>query len=277
MKKISSYEAFSQSPYSSSKHSNYFCVYDDLLNKFQGSKITFLEIGILDGGSLFMWREYFGTNARIIGVDINPEALKWREFGFEIFIGDQSDPLFWDELIDKIGNFDVVLDDGGHTYLQQIVTVKKTLPSVNDGGMIIVEDCHTSYVSGFGSRKYSFINYTFKLVNQLNLKHFKRVDKNMIKNIYSLSFYQSVVAIHVNGTTTSDESKPIRNRGVSVGTVDMRHSGNSYMKVFEKLQSRLKFFKFIPGAKKLSVLLWNFIGNFSSPKSKLKSEFKTKI
>jgi|688.fasta_scaffold499088_1 hypothetical protein len=277
MNKISSFEAFKLSPYYSSKHSNYFLVYDNLLNKFQESKVTFLEIGILDGGSLFMWRKYFGSRARIIGVDINPEALKWKEFGFEIFIGDQSDPLFWDDLIGKVGGVDVVLDDGGHTYLQQIVTTRKLVPIINDGGLIIIEDCHTSYESGFGSRKFSFINYVFELVDQVNLRHFKCVDKNLVKNIHSISFFQSIVVLHVNSTVSGNKANQISNDGISFGAIDMRHSKNTYIKLFDSLQSNLKFFKFIPGIKKLSTIVWNFIGNFSSPKKRLRNEFNTII
>ena len=33
--------------------------------------------------------------ARIIGVDLNQNAKKWEKYGFDIFIGDQSDPEFW--------------------------------------------------------------------------------------------------------------------------------------------------------------------------------------
>ena len=36
-----------------------------------------------------MWRDYFGKDARIIGIDLNPEAKKWEKHGFEIFIGNQ--------------------------------------------------------------------------------------------------------------------------------------------------------------------------------------------
>jgi len=94
MKENSTFQSFTKSPYFSIKHTNYFEVYDKLMNKFVGEPITFVEIGILDGGSLFMWQDFFGKNARIIGVDLNPEATKWREHGFEIFIGDQSDSNF---------------------------------------------------------------------------------------------------------------------------------------------------------------------------------------
>ena len=109
--------------------------------------------------SLFMWREFFGPEARIIGIDLNPNAKKWEKDGFEIFIGNQSDRNFWAEVVKEVGNFDIILDDGGHTYEQQIVSVECLIDFVNDGGMIVVEDTHTSYMNGFGRRKYSFINY----------------------------------------------------------------------------------------------------------------------
>ena len=98
-----SYKAFMNSPYRSIKHKSYFDVYDTLLEEYVGKDITFVEIGVLDGGSLFMWREFFGPEARIIGVDLNPNAKKWEEEGFEIFIGDQSDKLFWKKFFNKGG------------------------------------------------------------------------------------------------------------------------------------------------------------------------------
>ena len=95
MSGASTHKSFLNSSFYSLKHTNYFQIYDELLLKFVGLPVTFLEIGILDGGSLFMWRDFLGDNARIIGVDLNPAATKWREHGFEIFIGDQSNPDFW--------------------------------------------------------------------------------------------------------------------------------------------------------------------------------------
>jgi len=86
-------------------------------------RITFVEIGILDGGSLFMFRDFLGKRARIIGIDLNSNAKKWEDYGFELFIGDQSNPNFWRSIFDQIGNIDVLLDDGGHKNYQQILTV----------------------------------------------------------------------------------------------------------------------------------------------------------
>ena len=59
-----SYKAYKKSPYKSIKHSSYFPVYDHLFGSYIGKEITFVEIGILGGGSLYMWREFFGKKAR---------------------------------------------------------------------------------------------------------------------------------------------------------------------------------------------------------------------
>ena len=81
------YKAYKNSPYKSIKHSTYFDSYDHFFSKYRNQKITFVEIGVLGGGSLFMWRNYFGPEARIIGIDLNPNAKKWDEHGFKIYLG----------------------------------------------------------------------------------------------------------------------------------------------------------------------------------------------
>ena len=88
-------KTFKSSPKYSIKWDNYFEIYENILHRFINKKITLVEIGIGDGGSLFMWKKFLGKKARIIGVELNPEAKKLEKFGFKIFIGDQSDPIFW--------------------------------------------------------------------------------------------------------------------------------------------------------------------------------------
>ena len=116
------------------KVSTYFHSYDHFFRQYRNSKITFVEFGVLSGGSLFMWRDYSGEQSRIIGVDFNPNAKKWEKDEFEIYIGNRSDAEFWENFLNTVGSVDVVLDDGGHTYEQQIVTLGCLLPAVNDGG-----------------------------------------------------------------------------------------------------------------------------------------------
>ena len=87
-KKTKSYNSFIRSKYLSLKYKNYFYIYDNLFKKYKNKKITFVEIGVFSGGSLFMWRNFFGKKAKIIGIDLNPESKKFKKYGFKIFIGD---------------------------------------------------------------------------------------------------------------------------------------------------------------------------------------------
>ena len=63
MKESLSYQAFKKSPYSTIKHTTYFQAYDDLFSSYRGKEITFVEVGVLGGGSLFMWRDFFWTQS----------------------------------------------------------------------------------------------------------------------------------------------------------------------------------------------------------------------
>lgn len=80
--------AFDLSTFMSIKVNSYFPIYESLLCYLKGGHFTLVEVGVLNGGSLFMWRDYFGDNVRIIGIDLNPGAKHFEKYGFEIFIGD---------------------------------------------------------------------------------------------------------------------------------------------------------------------------------------------
>ena len=235
-KKIDSkvYESYLKSPYSSLKLSTYFNVYDQLLSKYRDKSVVFLEIGILDGGSLFMWRDFFGPQARIIGVDLNPEAKKWEEEGFEIFIGDQSSAEFWKNTLNTIGKLDIVLDDGGHTYEQQIMTTESVIPFINDGGVIIIEDCHTSYMKKFGFKKLSFINYAKYLIDNINKRYVEFNNETSEKRVWSIQFFESIVALHINFYATRIPSEVIFNKDKEVKEKDFRYA--SYPIFIDKLE-----------------------------------------
>ena len=236
MSELISEKAFRTSPYYSIKHSNYFAIYDSLLKQFQGKKITFVEIGVLDGGSLFMWRKFFGDTARIIGIDLNPEAIKWKEKGFEIFIGDQREISFWRNFFKEVGKIDILLDDGGHKNDQQIVTTLCALPNINDGGILIVEDTQTSFMK-FGNFKHkSFINFVLGNVKKI---HARCDDLNVNANIFtelvhSIEFYSGVCAIKINRTLCTT-GKRVDNGVTSQKASDFRFNAEgSFSKLFRK-------------------------------------------
>lgn len=221
---LRSYQGFLASQYESRKHTSYFQVYDELFGKYVDQEITFVEVGVLNGGSLFMWRHFFGPKARIIGVELNPLAKKWEQDGFEIYIGSQADPAFWEDLFKKIGKVDVLLDDGGHFNDQQIITTLAAIPHVKDGGMVVVEDAHASYMRQFTNpSKYSFMNFCYKTVDRINAR-FPEINnaKNLFsETVFSIAFYESIVAFKIDRTKCFN-SQPIKNSGVSSMAKDFR-------------------------------------------------------
>ena len=74
------------------KHTFEIC--DRYFSRFRNRDIALLEIGVAGGGSLEIWRRYFGPKARIIGIDINPACTRFEAPGTKIFIGSQGERSF---------------------------------------------------------------------------------------------------------------------------------------------------------------------------------------
>ena len=217
-------KSWDASPYKSIKNTQYFDIYETLLAKYVGQDITFVEVGILNGGSLFMWRDYFGKNARIIGIDLNPQAKKWEEHGFEIFIGSQSDQNFWNQTFEAIGPIDVLLDDGGHRYHQQIITLLSSLPHINNGGMVMIEDVGTSYMQEFGGPSpLSFISYTKSLIDTINAQTFTK--KKNEWGLHSIQYFEHLVAFHINRNFVAAGER-CENNGEATNAADFRYQDN---------------------------------------------------
>lgn len=229
----SSKAAFLSSPIHCIKHLNYFDIYDELLSKYVGKEFTFVEVGVLDGGSLFMWRNFFGRNARIIGIDLNPGAKRWEEEGFEIFIGDQSNKLFWEDFYRKVGMIDVLLDDGGHMNDQQTVTVLASLPNIKDGGILMVEDTCTSFMKFDSFKKYSFISHMKREIDSLHSRspELDYLDSGFTDKVHSVTFFENICVINVDGTKSLKNARVVNN-GTKVDAKDYRYSAETWFSRF---------------------------------------------
>ena len=208
------------------KYDTYFQTYEEIFSKYVEKEITFVEVGVLHGGSLFMWKEYFGKKARIIGIDLQPAAKELEKHGFEIYIGSQSDKKFWRDFYTKVGKIDILLDDGGHVNDQQIITLSEAIQNTNDDGIIVTEDILTSYMKKFGNpSKYSFINYTKYLIDVINSRFPEIENKkgNDFRNkIYSISFYESIAAIKINSKKSIESTILKNNENEMFKAVDLR-------------------------------------------------------
>jgi hypothetical protein len=152
------------------KWHHYFEVYEQFLAPYRGQRFTLLEIGLWRGGSLRMWRKYFGPSATIVGMDIDPACSAHERDGFRIFIGDQANAGFLAKVKDEVGRFDIVIDDGGHTMSQQIASFEALYPVTKR--LYIVEDTHTSYWPKFRDMgSVSFLDYAREKVDALHEWH----------------------------------------------------------------------------------------------------------
>lgn len=197
------FKSFKASPKYSIKWSNYFDIYENLFQKFLKKKITIVEVGTGDGGSLFMWKNFFGKYAKIIGIELNPKAKNLEKKGFKIFNGDQANPDFWKNFYKKIGKIDILIDDGGHTNLQQITTLVESINFIKPGGMIIIEDTHTSFMRDKGFKnpsKFSLINFTTLLIENIHRRNpmLKKEINFFSRKIQSIEYYDSIVVINIS-------------------------------------------------------------------------------
>lgn len=152
------------------KWEHYFEIYHRHLAKFVGTAAHVVEVGVYSGGSLGMWRDYFGPQCRISGIDIQEECREYAREGIGIFVGDQADRSFWARFRGQTPPIDVVLDDGGHEPEQQIVTLEETLPYLAPGGVYLCEDIH-----GVGNR---FAAFAHALADRLNAANWNRRKKD---------------------------------------------------------------------------------------------------
>lgn len=127
------------------KWMSYLLAYDRHLSRYCGTSFAMLEIGVFRGGSLELWREYFGPQATLFGVDIDPQCAGRVSAPNEVRIGSQADPAFLLDVVREMGALDVVLDDGSHVAEHQWATFETLFPHLPVGGLYIIEDLHTSY------------------------------------------------------------------------------------------------------------------------------------
>ena len=124
---------------------SYLPLYENLLCDKKESTKNILEVGIQRGGSIKLWHDYF-TNAVIYGVDIMQPHDLWEELlnndrivlhaGYDAYRDDFIGTFF----SDKKGLFDMILDDGPHSFESMKQFIRLYLPLLAEDGIFIIED-----------------------------------------------------------------------------------------------------------------------------------------
>lgn len=123
-------------------------LYEHFFAPLRYSTKRVFEIGVLQGQSLKMLRDYF-PNAIVYGIDIEDTASLNSE-RMKTFVADQSDRKQLQAFLDFSGGeaFDIIIDDGGHAMHQQQISFGFLLPHLRPGGYYIIEDLHSSMIEG---------------------------------------------------------------------------------------------------------------------------------
>jgi hypothetical protein len=188
------------------KWKHYFPIYERHFKDFVYKPVTIIEIGCGEGGSLQMWKRYFGPHARIVGIDINPACKAFEEDQIEVRIGDQSDEKLLQSLIDEFGAPDIVVDDGSHMMGHVNASFRYLYPRIAKNGVYMVEDLHTAYwneYEGGLNKPSTFIELCKHLIDELNADHTRDAlpATEFTKSTLSMHFYDSVVVFEKGAHT----------------------------------------------------------------------------
>ena len=180
------------------KWTHYFPAYENHFGRYVNRPVKFLEIGVCHGGSLQMWKRYFGPRAVIVGIDIRPD-FAFEEDQIAVRTGDQADPDFLNSVVNEFGTFDAVLDDGSHMAEHTAAAFAFLYPRIAEDGIYMVEDLQCSYWEQFNGglrRAGTFIERCKNMVDELNGDWRGPEDPptEFTRTTHSMHFYDSIVA-----------------------------------------------------------------------------------
>ncbi|CAB9497215.1 2''-O-methyltransferase [Seminavis robusta] len=130
-------------------HTNFDRFYPQYMEKYRTKHFRMLEIGLDTGQGSLLWEEYFPC-AKLVGLEYNVGNTKNEGASkIQTIVGDQGNAEFLKTSFleqSEGGNFDLIVDDGGHHYEQQRTSYEVLFEkALNPGGLYVMEDIETSY------------------------------------------------------------------------------------------------------------------------------------
>jgi len=186
------------------KWHHYIPLYDRYFSPFRSRPVRFLEIGVSNGGSLQMWRKYFGDEAIIFGIDIDPRCERLNGLAGQVRIGSQVDKEFLESVVKEMGGVDIVLDDGSHHMKHVSATTEYLFPHLSYGGIYLIEDLHTAYWEPFGgghrSKDNFFFGFVMDLIDDMHHWYHKNNVKQpaISKDCSGIHVHDSIVVLEKN-------------------------------------------------------------------------------
>jgi len=133
------------------KDANYLRNYGLYFGHLIDQPIRLLELGVLKGGSLLLWRDYFDKGT-IVGIDINPVSIQGDNSRIFVYQGRQEDPTLLDMVASERapGGFDIIIDDASHIGELARKSFWHLFENrLRPGGIYVIEDWGTGYWSSW--------------------------------------------------------------------------------------------------------------------------------
>jgi hypothetical protein len=185
------------------KWTQYFAVYRDVFGPLTSRPMRILEIGVLNGAGLRLWRRYFShPDTVVVGIDIEPGCAQFESHneGIHVRIGSQADPTFLQKLIEEFGPFDLVIDDGSHRSSHMIASFNCLFADgLKESGIYFVEDLHANYWPAWRDTKRSFLDVCKELVEHMHA-HYRQGTPALF--LVARASHQSMAALEVPIITT---------------------------------------------------------------------------
>ena len=172
---------------------NYTYFYNNLFMKYRNEKISIFEMGVgvpscmgSWAGSLKGWEEYF-PHSEIFSADIDKDYLYNKDRIKSFYVDQENEESIknlWEQINDK--NFDLMIDDGPHTYLSNFLFFIKSIQKLKNGGIYIIEDVNLDFVDQLYINiiEYCKINNIFIEIEKLIIPYpakFTHVSNSILK------------------------------------------------------------------------------------------------
>ncbi len=128
----------------------YTLFYENLFRNKKDENLFIAELGILNGGSILMWKEYF-KNAIIYGFEYYENLIENFKINNDMSrIELNKIDVTNKESITKIFNeidvmYDIIIEDTTHQFEDQIRVIENTYQHLKPGGILIIEDIFRHY------------------------------------------------------------------------------------------------------------------------------------
>ena len=185
---------------------NYTKMYEQFMNQDRLEVLKVLEIGLGNGASARMWKDYF-PNATIYVIENFGDENKniWNgttihEDRIIIINGSQDDSNTWNKVP---YNLDFVIDDGSHIPEHQITSVNLGFEKLKSGGVWFIEDTHCNFHRNY-SDKDKLYPWLYDLIVQQQIPEIttegdfykiRNILQGLNKDIIAFHLYKSVIAL----------------------------------------------------------------------------------